>query len=639
MKNLFLLSFLFFFYSIYGQQELSQEKIKNNIEDFILQKKIDSANYYLTLLKKSDYKLILEKIVSKNKLNYQEQYKIISSLSDRPSVNYAKISNFIDEIVKTPESKKFNEDYFKIKCDQTYNLRNDVSVEKASEKYNELEDYLSNFKEKDISIQKARLRIQTHPIVLYLIEKDIEKGKKLVLDCLEKSKQLNDIELEIMFLYHLTDFLVLEGKLQEYIEVSEKSLALENQIPEKSPYYHAILRHLIDAYIFKGGYNDKVILLIDELYSDSTYHFQSYILYLKFLANPSTTIKEKEDILKKFQVTDVKELVEKLKFLGKDLNQNDFYKLLYEGSKALENHGFLKEAIVVKDESVVLTRKIYSQDLSKSLADFKIEQTVKSKQKEIEHEQEKNKLYLVIIILGSVFFIISLLIIRKIMTQSKELIDKNKFINKTLKEKELLIQEVHHRVKNNFQIVASLLELQTQGITDEKALELINEGKNRIKSMALVHQKLYQNENGLIDFNEYLRLICKELTSVYSLKNNIKIEIDSENIFFGVDTAIPLGLIINEIITNAYKYAFSVEKENKLFISIHEIEDHFQLIIQDNGAGIPENFDVKTAKSLGLRLINRLVKQLYGTLHQINDNGARFEINFKDNSKKTDKPN
>lgn len=235
MKIQFPFILLFFSFSFFGQQqELSQEKIKNNVEDFLLFKEIDSAKMYLNQLEKSDYKIILEKVTSEKNLTYEEQYQLISTLSNRTSIKYIEISNFIDEIVTTPENKKFNEAFFKIKCDQIYNLKDDVSVEKASEKYKELENYLSNFDENDITIQKAFLRIQTHPIVLYLIEREVEKGKKLVLDCLKKSEQLKDIELQIMFLYHLTDFLVLEGKLQEYIDISEKSSELENQIPKKN---------------------------------------------------------------------------------------------------------------------------------------------------------------------------------------------------------------------------------------------------------------------------------------------------------------------------------------------------------------------------------------------------------------------
>ncbi|WP_445748701.1 sensor histidine kinase [Polaribacter sp.] len=632
MKNFFSIALLFISISLVCQEkDLSQDEIKIKVEDYLLNKKNDSAKIYLNQLEKSNYKIILEKIISKKELTYKEYQKLFSSLGNRTSTKYAQISDFIDEIVKTPDIKKFDADYFQIKCDQIYNLRDDVSVEKASEKHRELEKYLSNFNKKDIEIQKATLRIQTHPIVINLIERNVEDGKKLVLDCLAKAKKLNDIELQIMFLYHLTDFLVLEGKLQEYIDISEESLSLENQLQKHTPYYHAILQHLIDAYIYKGGYTEKVLEYIDELYNDATYKIQTYALYLKLLGRPNTDLDIRNEVLKKFEVNDVNELVEKFQTLGKDLNPNDYYKLLFEGSNALVNNNFLEEALEVKDQSIALTRKIYSQDLSKSLADFKVEQVEKSKQQEIENEKEKNKLYILILILVGVFLIICLLIIRKVLKQSKELTHKNEIINKALKEKELLVKEVHHRVKNNFQIVASLLELQTQGITDEKALELVKEGKNRVKSMALIHQKLYQNDTGLIDFNEYLRMLTRELSVAYKLKSNVETTIDAKNMFFEVDTAIPLGLIINEIITNAYKYAFHNEKENKLFISIQKESAHFKLIIHDNGNGISEDFDIKKAKSLGLLLVNRLVKQLHGTLKHVNQNGAKFEITFKDN--------
>ena len=290
-------------------------------------------------------------------------------------------------------------------------------------------------------------------------------------------------------------------------------------------------------------------------------------------------------------------------------------------------------AINYKDKGIDITRKIYSKDLSESLANFKTKQAVKEKEKEIKHQKEKTTLYGVIAVLAFVLFIIALLVIRKIKKQSKELSEKNKIIRKTLKEKELLVKEVHHRVKNNFQIVSSLLELQTKGIEDEKALELANQGKNRVKSMALIHQKLYQNENGLIDFDEYIKLLIGELSSMYSSSNNVKTSIDSEDMMFDVDTAIPLGLIINEIITNSYKYAFRNDKENNLSISIHKEENEdYKLVIEDNGPGLSNNFDVRKAKSLGLRLVNRLVKQLHGTVTQTNNEGAKFEIYFKDSN-------
>jgi len=149
--------------------------------------------------------------------------------------------------------------------------------------------------------------------------------------------------------------------------------------------------------------------------------------------------------------------------------------------------------------------------------------------------------------------------------------------------------------------------------------------------MALIHQKLYQNENSLINFDEYIRQLVKELTSMYASNLEIKTNISTEDILFDVDTAIPLGLIINELITNAYKYAFSNANANILTISINkETTDFYKLVVSDNGPGLKDDFNYKKAKSLGLRLVNRLVRQLQGTLNLNNTKGANFEILFKD---------
>ncbi|AXG69341.1 putative sensor histidine kinase pdtaS [Kordia sp. SMS9] len=218
---------------------------------------------------------------------------------------------------------------------------------------------------------------------------------------------------------------------------------------------------------------------------------------------------------------------------------------------------------------------------------------------------------------------------------SKILDEKNKIIEKALQEKQLLLKEVHHRVKNNFQIVSSLLELQTKGIEDEKALDLANEGKNRVKSMALIHQKLYQNDTGLIDFDEYINVLVKELSYMYASDKKVATNINTENMQFDIDTAIPLGLIVNELITNAYKYAFDAAADNTLNISINKLnEDEYKLVVADNGKGIDDAIDLAKVKSLGLRLVRRLTKQLQGQFTLDNTKGATFEIIFKDTQKR-----
>lgn len=632
MKLLYVI-FLFIFINNLQGQEKNKNYYSNKVEEFILEKKLDFASYFLDSIANQSYKKSLSKFVAGSKITYAEYYTLISRLGNRQSIKYNKISNFINSEVIEPSDKNINLDYTEIKWTQISKLRDEVGLDEASFVQKKLEDYINQFNDNDPKVLKIKTKIKTHPVVMLQIEGNIKKGKALINECLEVAKKLNDKELEIIFLYHLTDFLLLEGKLQEYIDVSEKSLLLEKQLSQTTNYYYSIIEHLIDAYVYKGGHSDRVIHLINILYKNPSTKINSYPLYAKIVSKLDKNSSLKNSILKQFNVKTVPELTSKFKELGKDLNPNDFYYLINESSRALAQHGYYDLAINYKDQAIRITRKIYSQDLANSLANYKTELAVKEKEKAIKIEKERKSLYGIIAILAFILFLISLLVLRKIKKQSKQLFEKNKIIANALEEKEVLVKEVHHRVKNNFQIISSLLELQTKGIEDEKALELANEGKNRVRSMALIHQKLYQEGSGLIDFDEYIRMLIKELSLMYSSNKKVKTSVDSKNIRFDVDTAIPLGLIINEIITNSYKYAFKSDVNNSLSISIEKDKEHeYKLVIEDNGPGLSNSFNVKKAKSLGLRLVNRLVKQLHGTLKQSNDKGAKFEIYFKDSA-------
>ena len=521
--NFFLKVFLFFiFFDSFGQTEASKINYTSKAEEFILYNKLDSAKYYLKKLEKGTYENLLNRIIKNEKVSYKEYYQFTSYLGNRHAVDYKKVSKYIDDNVNIPEGDIFDYYYFEIKWNQIYKLRDEVNVEEASEKQKIMLNYITKFDDSDAAVKLAKLKLRRHPIVMRLIEQDVENGKKLVLETIEEAKKIENKELQIVFLYHLSDFLVIEGKLQEYIDVCEESLRIERELKENSSYHAGIVQHLIDAYIYKGGHNERVNSLINDMYENPQERIQTYSLYLKLISYNKPNSRINKELLKKFEVSNVKELVDEFQILGKDLNSNDFYHILREGSRVLEANNFFKEALRVKDKSVLLTRKIYSEDLSNSLANYKTAETIKEKELEIKFQKEKTTLYSVITIFAIVLLIIALLVLIKIKKQSRELSEKNKIIKKTLKEKELLVKEVHHRVKNNFQIVSSLLELQTKGIEDEKALELANQGKNRVKSMALIHQKLYQNESGLIDFDEYIRILIKELSSMYSSKDNVK---------------------------------------------------------------------------------------------------------------------
>ncbi|MDP5104930.1 MAG: sensor histidine kinase [Polaribacter sp.] len=632
-STLFTLLCCFIFILSFNAQEtqVSEKEFVKKIEGFILDKKLDSASIFLSKLETNDYTAILTRIADREKLSYEAYNTFLKSVSKRTSLNYLTIHAFINEFVKEPNNyKSINSDYVHIKWSQIGNLRDEVTLEAANIEHEKLEAYVHKFNDADDRVLALKTQITSHPIIMYNIKQDL-KGKELCLKSIKAARKLKDVKLEIVFLYYLTDFLIQEGKLQEYIDVCEQSLELEKTLPNQTDFHIAILEHLVDAYIYIGGNDERVNKLLDEIYQDKDSEIQSFSLYAKFIAKLTKKGSQLNEILNKFEVKNVFELTEKFTELGKDLNQHDFVNLISGCADALVAHDFYKESIRYKKHEIVLVKNIYTKELSETLSNYKTEIAVKEKEVEIESQKERTKIFLIIAILIGVFLLMSLFTIRKIRMQSKELSKKNSLINESLREKELLVREVHHRVKNNFQIVSSLLELQSKGIEDEKALELANEGKNRVKSMALIHQKLYQNESGLVDFDEYIHLLVQELSSLFKSENKIDTSIKSKDMSFDVDTAIPLGLIINELITNSYKYAFKQGKENSLSISINkETDNNFKLIVEDNGPGLSNDFDVKKAKSLGLRLVNRLVKQLHGSVSLTSVKGARFEIVFKD---------
>ncbi len=208
-------------------------------------------------------------------------------------------------------------------------------------------------------------------------------------------------------------------------------------------------------------------------------------------------------------------------------------------------------------------------------------------------------------------------------------------LNNSLKEKDVLLKEIHHRVKNNLQIITSLLNLQASYIKDEENLSIFRDSQNRIKSMALVHEKLYQSQDFTkINFKEYIINLSSYIKETYTdTKHNIRFVFELEQFELPLDTIIPLGLIFNELISNAYKYAFKesrVGHENQIVIKSENDLEGFRLItIADNGIGLPDNFDIDNIQSLGLKLVNNLCNQIEAELRIEVNNGTKFIIRLK----------
>jgi two-component sensor histidine kinase len=206
-------------------------------------------------------------------------------------------------------------------------------------------------------------------------------------------------------------------------------------------------------------------------------------------------------------------------------------------------------------------------------------------------------------------------------------------VRESLREKEVLLQEIHHRVKNNLQVISSLLDLQSQHIEEPATLELFRESCNRIRAMALVHETLYKFKDfAKINFTEYIENLSSYLFSAYGVNvENINLELDIDDVTLNVDTAIPCGLIINELVSNALKYAFPNKAEGKIYIALHFDEDKiYTLTIRDNGIGLPPNWQVSSVNSLGLKLVDILAQQLEGTLQVNSRSGTEFSLIFSE---------
>ena len=206
-------------------------------------------------------------------------------------------------------------------------------------------------------------------------------------------------------------------------------------------------------------------------------------------------------------------------------------------------------------------------------------------------------------------------------------------IQTSLGEKETLLREIHHRVKNNLQIISSLLDIQSANIQDENVLSSIQEGQSRVQAMSLIHQNLYQSEHlSNVDIENYLKELVAYLSNMFVGEDkSIEVHVDAANINFDIDTAIPLGLIVNELVSNAYKYAFEKHGKGQISIHIKSLNDSdYELEVKDDGKGFPEGFDEKKTKSLGLKLVRILSRQLRGSFSAKSDNGAKFTVKFKD---------
>ncbi len=214
----------------------------------------------------------------------------------------------------------------------------------------------------------------------------------------------------------------------------------------------------------------------------------------------------------------------------------------------------------------------------------------------------------------------------------RELTKKNIQLTKLNQQKEMLIKEVHHRVKNNLMIISSLLNLQSNYLKDEESKEIFKESQNRAKSMALIHERLYRSADlKNIDFKEYITTLGNDLYRTYVKDpSRVGLKLNIQDVNIDINAAIPLGLILNELITNAMKHAFPNGKEGAVSITFGKNDDEFILKVSDDGIGFPSDLDYTKTNSLGMQLVTSLTSQINGKIEMNRDHGTKFIITFKE---------
>lgn len=484
--------------------------------------------------------------------------------------------------------------------------------------------------------------------LIYRKTNDQDKEKQAYIDAIAILLEVDESVFLAEAYSNLSEVYLEEGLTDEGFEMLEKSrqVYLNIDYPLGLCSYFAVQAFYYDHQ--KPPDNSKIIEFAKQGAAIALEHesYQQYADACYYLGTAYLRINQLEDarkVLEKGKISAEQygylyELESILKVLS------EVYKRLHKPGLALtllEQHLELKDSLSGEEKikeftSLDLSFRFKQEQFRDSLAQVQAKnEMVYQHSKEIQIQQLRQLILalalLVIVIV--VFLVIKLS--RKRKAQNLVLDEKNKVINEALHEKELLLKEIHHRVKNNFQTLSSLLELQAKEVVDERAITNIEEGQSRIRSMALIHQKLYQTSDlSVIDMQEYVEQLAAQIAQSFSMKK-LDINVTANNIHLDIDTSIPLGLILNELITNSCKYAFSKEERGGLNIQISQQGDGSYLLVhQDSGPGLPDGLDPAKVKSLGLRLVSRLAKQLHGTIQYSYENGCRFDITFNDTTKR-----
>lgn len=430
---------------------------------------------------------------------------------------------------------------------------------------------------------------------------DSEKAEETYLLLFEKSKALNNEFYTIAGLIGLIRSNVYLNKPEKALKYAQESYELVKNYPDGERLKNEVL------YLLGQVYNDKKEYTTAQKYSRA--------------AIDGFEISGEKSGINYLQALGV--LYESAYFSG-DVHEAWAIRSLTDSLRQIRNEKNQKEEIAAAEVKFRLREK-----------ELEYEAIQKEQELQITKAEGRQNLFLSLfggallaLFLGFIFY-------RRIQKAKKETEVQKELVEQSLVEKEVLLKEIHHRVKNNLQIISSLLDEQARKASDNQVKKLMKEGQDRVQSMALIHQNLYESDNlSGIDIKDYLVELTKNISQSQVGQKEVEIELNVDDSKLDIDTAIPIGLILNELITNSFKYAFKGKDLGKISIAFNKTSaKDFLVKVTDNGIGLPDDFDIRKAKSLGLNLVRGLVRQLEGTMDFAGTNeGTNFEMRFSTNA-------
>jgi two-component sensor histidine kinase len=435
---------------------------------------------------------------------------------------------------------------------------------------------------------------------------------------------------------------MLSGNKTEAEKAAEQSIVYLHKKADRAYVYATVTTDIGEMYLGLGKFAEAEKYLAEALVIlDSLKTKDNVLIPLSALAK----LYVKTNDVEKAE-TSAKRLLQLAKAFKTKLFLRDGYKVLSDIAKKRNQPAL---ALQYYDQYIKWNDSVFNENKEKSIAD--IESRIKLEQKELEVKYETQKksqenLELKRSILGLRYKTVGIIIIAVLLLtlgialivlnrtqkrKNEELMRQKRIIEKQSGEKDTLIREINHRVKNNLQVISSLLNLQANSLTDEGAIEALRDSHKRVKAISLIHQKLYGSENiASVPLEEYIKALFSDLKMMYAAKQvQLVCTIEPAGFYLDIESAVPVGLILNETITNVFKYAFPDNNAGMVFIDFRENgDDTYILDIQDNGIGLPEGFDPERSSSLGFRIIKELSKQLRGQFRYVTGRGTVFTIHF-----------